>query len=138
MSFHQNTLSPQALKYSSFSKKIFGQLLQTPAFSSVAGFHATSYQEYCDIRDYGFRQPIAIIPNGISDLKVDLDDNKKCKQVLFIGRIHPIKGIENLLKAWGVIQHYFVGWELIIAGPGEEKYIAELKSIAKKIKIKKI
>lgn len=133
----RGTLSPQALKYSSFSKKIFSKLLQTPAFDSVAGFHATSFQEYCDIRNYGFRQPIAIIPNGISDLQITEEDHRKCNQVLFVGRIHPIKGIENLLKAWSMIQHYFVDWELIIAGPGEDKYIAELKNLARKLKLKR-
>ncbi len=132
----RGTLSPQALKYSPFSKKIFSKLLQNPAFSSVTGFHATSFQEYCDIRNYGFRQPVAIIPNGIS-VPRNIEDHKKCNQVLFVGRIHPIKGIENLIKAWSMIQQYHVDLELVIAGPGEDKYIAQLKNLARKLKLKR-
>ena len=132
----RGTLSPQALKYSSFSKKIFSKLLQTPAFDSVAGFHATSFQEYCDIRNYGFSQPVAIIPNGISIPRA-IEDHKKHNQVLFVGRIHPIKGIKNLLQAWSMIQQYHVDWELVIVGPGENKYIAELKNLASKLKLKR-
>lgn len=132
----RGTLSPQALKYSPLSKKIFSHLLQTPAFSTVSGFHATSFQEYCDIRNYGFRQPVAIIPNGIS-VPLTNKEHKKCNQILFVGRIHPIKGIENLLKAWSMIQHFYLDWKLVIAGPGEDRYIAELKNLAKKLKLKR-
>ena len=93
----RGTLSPQALKYSPLSKKIFSHLLQTPAFSAVSGFHATSFQEYCDIRNYGFRQPVAIIPNGIQSLY----KKRTCKMQsnTFCWPYSSNKGIENLLKA---------------------------------------
>src|SRR5690348_2434417 len=58
-------LSPAALSFSRVKKNLFWHLLQKPAITRAACFHATSEQEYRDIRAAGFSQPVAIIPNGI-------------------------------------------------------------------------
>ncbi|MEP3266509.1 MAG: glycosyltransferase, partial [Hyphomicrobiales bacterium] len=117
-------LSPQALKFSSAKKFIFSKIFQNRALQDVTLFHATSEQEYRDIRAYGLKQPVVIIPNGID--MPDLVPTKKTarRRLLFFGRIHPIKGLENLLKAWSNIEKDFPDWDLQITGPGEPQYIA--------------
>ncbi len=48
-------------------------------------------------------------------------------RLLYLGRLHPIKGIENLLKAMATMTN---GMTLSICGEGEADYQARLKSLA--------
>lgn len=49
-------------------------------------------------------------------------------RIIFIGRIHPIKGIENLLA--GLVLLHDIKYELIIYGSGEASYLDYLKSVS--------
>jgi len=97
-------------------------------------FHATSESEYKDIRRLGYGQPVAIIPNGV-DLPDDLRDprHSKMKRVLFLGRLHPIKGLENLCRAWISIQDHYSDWEIHFTGPDEIGYLKSLENLVKKL-----
>ena len=65
-----------------------------------------------------------------SELKTS---NSKLKKVVFFGRVHKVKAVDHLVKAWGQLQAGLPDWELVIAGPdcgakGElEAIIAEEK-----------
>ena len=54
------------------------------------------------------RAPIAVIPNGadIPNTPRDMNTNRaRLKRLLFLGRIHPVKGIDNLLSGQkGILQ----------------------------------
>ena len=129
-------LSEAALQLSAPGKRIFWYLGQKAALDATACFHATSSAEYNDLRRFGITAPIAVIPNGV-DL-VALPDQVGSRQVgllsrqrtaLFLGRIHPIKGIDALIAAWGRVAGEFPQWRLRIVGPGEPIHISALKDI---------
>ena len=61
----RGTLSEWAFQHGSVVKRLFWPLVQKPALTATSCFHATAESEYKDIRRMGFRQPVAIIPNGI-------------------------------------------------------------------------
>ena len=61
----RGTLSTKAFKSGSIMKSLFWPLIQKPALRDSTIFHATSIQEKNDIRDLGFIQPIAVVPNGM-------------------------------------------------------------------------
>lgn len=90
---------------------------------------ATSAIEYQTIRAAGFRQPVAIIPNGVT---LDAAAQSYCpntkdnhRTVLFLSRLHPGKGVTLLLRAWSELQTS--GWRLIIAGGTQDNdYLAEI------------
>jgi len=123
-------LSAVALQRSALLKKAVWPFLLRPTVRDAVAFHATSEQEYRDLRKLGFKQPVAVLPNGIDvpDLKPKMP--KPVKQLLFLGRIHPIKGIDNLLKAWAVVQGRFADWQLTIAGPDNGGYLGKMKNLA--------
>ena len=58
-------LGREALRFSRFRKLAFWYALQGSALRSATCFHATSEQEYRDVRAAGLHQPVAIVPNGI-------------------------------------------------------------------------
>ena len=49
------------------------------------------------------------------------------KTVLFLGRLHPVKGLERLLAAWGRLDSFHPAWQLVLAGPDEGGYRAVLE-----------
>ena len=65
---------------------------------SASVLHATSELEASELRELGLHQPIAIIPNGVDtpSLTQTHSLSKGSKQALFIGRIHPKKGLPML------------------------------------------
>lgn len=137
----RGTFAPAAWNSGSKIKKLFWPLLQKPALDKTVCFHATSYSEYLDIRRMGYKQPVAIIPNGIDvpELSItQLDSSSDMKTLLFLGRIHPIKGIDMLLYAWSTLQHEFQNWQLKIIGPDNNNYLATLKEIANRLKLQRV
>lgn len=126
-------VAPEALRFSARKKRLFWALLQRPAFAHAAAWHATCLEEADDIRAFGVKAPIAIIPNGIDEasLLADHSSERDKRTVLFMSRIHPKKGLPNLIAAWSDIANQRAHWELVIVGPDEGGHRAELADQAK-------
>lgn len=132
------TLSRWSLSRSRITKKIFWHLFQKSALKKTDCFHATSKEEYYDIRRMGFSQPVCIIPCGINFLPLVKKLPNRRKNLLFLARIHPKKGVENLLKAWSKLQDKFNDWDLNIVGPNEGGYSNSMKNLSKKLINKRV
>jgi glycosyltransferase involved in cell wall biosynthesis len=134
-------LGGAALQFSRMKKVLFWQLLQGPAIHCAACFHATSGQEYEDIRAYGLTQPVAIIPNGI-DLPQSQGHASGAgaadRLVLSLGRIHPKKGLDRLVHAWGKVEAAHPGWRLRIVGPSEVDHEAQLRTLVATLKLGRV
>lgn len=138
----RGTLAPAALSRSRLKKFIF-KPLQWPAITRAALLHATSDMEHADSRNNGFTNPIAIIPNGIDIPDMARDDvnepsRRAPRRLLFLGRLHPIKGIELLLHAWRELQDERRDWELVIAGKGDDAYVASLQALAARLELQRV
>lgn len=131
-------MSSWALGRSAVMKTIFWKLLQEPAVRTAACFHATAESEYADIRRLGFKQPICIIPCGVNMQSLEQKQLGGRRQLLFLGRIHPIKGVDNLLHAWQAVEHKFQDWDLVVAGPDNVDYLAKMQALAEKLQLKRI
>ncbi len=139
----RGSFSKVAFRNGSILKKLFWPLYQKPSFQNVSLFHATSIDEYLDIRNMGFKQPVAIIPNGIDIPNNFLKKDSIFRTVLFLGRIHPIKGLDLLLPAWKIIQDKHPDWELKIIGDdvgyhGSTGYKIKLKNISNQLKLQRV
>ena len=135
----RGTLAPAARARSKLKKRLF-KPLQWPAITRAQLLHATSEMEYADIRQFGLRHPVAVIPNGIDipELPAESATHPGAsgpRRLLFLGRLHPIKGIELLLEAWQALQESHPDWELIIAGKGDEAYVASLQALSARLKL---
>ena len=117
-------LMPLALKHKSLKKLIAMCLYQKSDINNANLLIATSSIEYESFRNLGFKNPIAIIPNGIEQINFNTskkNKNSADKNFLFLSRIHPIKGLLNLIKAWSILN--VDGWKLKIVGPNEDNYL---------------
>lgn len=120
--------SPQALRYSKWKKKPVLFLLKKISHKAI--FHATAPKESEEIRAL-FGPDVEIVEYGnFCFLDEQLNIPVK-KQLLFVGRIHPIKAIENLIEAVSISDAFQrENFTLKIVGKvdkGQEKYLEQLK-----------
>ena len=139
----RGAFSTWAMNYGSRSKKIFWPLLQRPALMQASCFHATAESEYQDIRRLGFKQPVAIISNGIDVPEYAKKTPRDFRILLFLGRVHPKKGIDILLSAWAAVMDRFPGWRLLVVGTDsgygtQGGYLQHLKALTLELKLKRI
>lgn len=126
----RGAFAPWAMAWGSRWKPLFWRLLQGPAMDQVACFHATAEEEYRDIRRLRFRQPVAIIPNGVHVPDYHPKRGASPRTLLFLGRIHPNKGLDVLLPAWREVQEAFPRWRLRIVGPDNEGHLTAMQALA--------
>jgi glycosyltransferase involved in cell wall biosynthesis len=134
------TMAKQRLKW--IYDALFGYKLLRDA-SKVIALSQTEAQQY---RSMGVpEEKIAIIPNGIDlseygDLpakgsfrrKQSIDDDEKI--VLYLGRIHRIKGIDILLEAFSKVTKTLEKVKLVVVGP-DDGYLGELEALIEALKM---
>jgi glycosyltransferase involved in cell wall biosynthesis len=139
-------LDTWSLNYNRMKKRLAWLLYERRNLRYATAFHATSAAEAQAIRNLGFRQPIAVLPNGISlprcneksDRAVIIDsfaELRDKKWLLFMSRIHPKKGLEDLLHVWRELGAQFPDWQLVVAGSDIIGYEAELKRLVNELKL---
>ncbi|MEN3975973.1 glycosyltransferase [Emcibacter sp. SYSU 3D8] len=132
-------LGAEALRFSRLKKQMFWQAAQGRAVRSVSCFHATAEQEYEDIRAFGLAQPVAIVPNGIDlPTTVRMPRQPESRTVLSLGRIHPKKGLDRLIKAWSLVEASHPDWRLEIVGPSEGGHGAELEALSRELGLNRV
>ena len=133
--------------YHQVKKRVYWMFFAYPAFKNCSKIHALTERESNTIRRYFPNQEIEIIPHGIETNIPDAqnrqaDEFSKPPYILFLGRIHPVKGIKTLINAFGqAIKSSSRKLRLVIAGPTQEKereYAAELHSLVKKWEISEL
>jgi glycosyltransferase involved in cell wall biosynthesis len=56
------------------------------------------------------------------------------RTLLFLSRLHPIKGLKDLVTAWARVRPQ--GWRAVIAGPNENNHQQEIESLAKSLDVR--
>ena len=140
------TLDPWCLNYKSLKKRIFSFLIQKRILNKASALHALTEKEREDIKKFGIGNYVKVIPNGI-DIKefenlpsrLELENIypqlKNKKVILFLGRLHPIKGLDILARAFGAIAEKRDDICLLFVGPNEDEYREKIESILKKEKV---
>ena len=144
-------LDPWALRNALWKKRLVRALWEDAAHRSAACFHAISEGEYESMREYGLRNPICVIPNGVDlpraveslELRVESSPFEPVAQgrkvLLYLGRIHSKKGLANLIRAWKATPNSqssrLNSWILAIAGWDQGGHEEELKRLASELGI---
>jgi len=79
-----------------------------------------------------------IIPNGVDVKKFDAVKGRKGKnfKVIFVGRLHPQKGLKYLIKAVGGLKDKAKNLEICLVGKGTEE--EDLKGLVERLSLKRI
>ena len=106
---------------------------------SATCLHATAEHEREDIRTMGYEGPIAVIPNAVATPQHKPErKHRKLRRLVYLARIHPIKGTRVLIDLWRNLAAEFPDWELDIAGVDDGGQVAKLKAHVAKLNLKRI
>ena len=136
---------PWILNRSRWKKKLAHWLFEDANFRQVKLWRALTPREADQIRACGITAPIVVAPNGLMLENFPAPEKKDepietpfipClaktgRRALFLGRIHPKKGLDLLLSSWAALNGARNDWELVIAGPDENGYLNEIQSTAR-------
>jgi glycosyltransferase involved in cell wall biosynthesis len=136
-------LDSWAVRNSRWKKRIALWAYERRHLESAGCLHALCDAEVEAMRAFGLRNPVCVVPNSISllahgDAGHEVVSNANPKTLLYLGRLHPKKGLTTLLRAW----HRFDGrrdqggdWQLVVAGWDQGGYERELRQLAEMLSI---
>lgn len=132
------TLNEWAVGYHFYKKLPYWLLLDQRVVHSVRRLHFTSQEERIQAERWIKKTRFEVVPLGL-DLQpfLKIIEVGKFREVhkilpntpliLFLGRIHPIKGLENLIRAMSSIKKHLNSPILILAGEGASSYVGSLR-----------
>jgi glycosyltransferase involved in cell wall biosynthesis len=134
------TLEPWCLSQKAFKKKIYSALVLKRVLRKASALHAITEGEVKGISAFVDNRKLCVIPNGVNledfrDLPAREEIEKAYpelsgkKVILFLGRIHPKKGLNILAKAFGAILKKRRDIQLVIAGPDDCGYKSNIERI---------
>ena len=134
-------LYPQALARSAWKKKLlltWGGVDKD--LKETACIHCTCREEMIHYRALGYRNAVAVIPNPvpIPNFVDGLKNERSIKQIGFLGRLHPRKNVEALIKAWELLDKKTQNAQLVIMGKGDKEYETMLKTYVKQQDIQNV
>jgi glycosyltransferase involved in cell wall biosynthesis len=136
------TLEAYSLGRSWWKKRLALRAYEMENLKRADCLHATAISEAASFRRFGLRNPIAVIPNGVSEewLSIRGDSDRfrnrfaikpKSRLLLFLSRLHPKKGLPLLFEAMAKFGSSLSEWLLVIAGFEDESgYQKELERVA--------
>jgi len=137
-------LDPWQLRQSlgkDLKKQLALALYERRHLRQAACLHALNTSEHEAIRSFGARNPVAVMPNGV-DLPAPAQgpavppwaNSEDRNTLLFLSRVHPKKGLDELLDGWALTQPKRHNWQLVVAGPPKDAaYGAALRAQAQRL-----
>jgi glycosyltransferase involved in cell wall biosynthesis len=134
-------LGPAALKYKGVKKRVYWFLIAKRLVERSGAVIALSQRELRDIRAARIDVQGYVVPNGavVEELsRIDEDATVAAtltsaatdeRYILFLGRLHRIKGLDILLPAFEEVTKSDPKVSLVIAGTPDASYSAELESL---------
>jgi poly(glycerol-phosphate) alpha-glucosyltransferase len=131
-------MDPWALANSKWKKTIAAWVFENAVLRDAMCFHALCASEADAIRAYGLSHRIEVVPNGVElPEKLNTEETESAKgkkRLLFLGRIHPKKGLLGALRAWAELkrdmsQEKWREWQFVIAGWDQGGHEGELKRL---------
>jgi glycosyltransferase involved in cell wall biosynthesis len=129
-------LHEPALRQRGWRKKVVRRLGQDAILNRAAVLHATAIEEAEEIRRLGFSTPIAVIPWGVETPgPASSGSPADPRVVLFLGRFHPTKGLDVLLRSWARAATCFPSARLLLAGYDDGGFKEQFVTMARSLGI---
>ena len=116
-------LEPWSLRQGWLKKRIARFLFQDRDLRGAAALHATAASEVGSFRKLGLGNAVIVAPNGVNlpETKVERSGGGKRRRALFVSRMHPKKGVLELIEAWRRVQGESWCLELVYTVRNEEE-----------------
>lgn len=138
--YHQRgVFDPERLRFRAWKKRLYIKFAEVPLLKRANTLICLTEAEIASYRALGVNTRCEVIPNGIDVEKYwqetpeewhgRLGIPRDAKVILFLSRLHPIKGADRLIRAFLSIREKFPKAVLVCAGPDEFKLQEKFKSI---------
>jgi len=118
-------LEPWSLRHKRLKKLLAWWMYQSRDFRAASLVHVTSEQELASIRLLSKSIGVVLAPNGVDIPTPYSFPTSSARRLLFLSRVHPKKGLYNLIDAWSITRPK--SWILDIVGPGSSDYLSEIR-----------
>ena len=116
------------------------KLVQDHIMKSSDTIHALTEAEMTRIAELGYGTPVVVAPNGVNpdllDCAPDISEFMArypklagTLVILFLGRLHKIKGLDVLARSYARISHKRKDCTLLVAGPDEDGSRKQMESL---------
>jgi glycosyltransferase involved in cell wall biosynthesis len=126
-----------ALKQSAYKKQIYLRVIERSNLNNSQALHLTSQKEQQEVCSLSLNVPTFVLPHGVyvappipnapyllrEYFNLPVDE----PVILFLSRLHPVKGLDYLIPALSKLTHH--RFSFILAGNGTPEYEAEIKSL---------
>ena len=143
-------LDKWALANSRWKKVMAAYAFENAVLRDASCLHALCLAEADAIRAYGLQQRIEVVPNGVElpavlagDSRSKTEDSRVGRRrLVFLGRIHPKKGLVGALRAWAKLRNSpsairdSAEWQFVIAGWDQGGHEAELRALCADLGLK--
>ena len=131
-------LDPWAIQNSNLKKKLAWYGWEERNLTNAASIHALAENEAEAIKQAIPMAKIVVIPNAVSLPKERTKPRRNSgkRSLLFLGRIHPKKGLRELVLQWSQLSlDRQNAWSVTIAGPDEGGHRKELESLVAELNL---
>lgn len=127
--YPEGCLEPWALHFKGWKKSLYWHLIEKRNYTWANGVIALTRTEIEQVHNAGYRGKITIIPNGVSlaelekpiNIEEGLPSDLLGKRIiLFMSRIHRIKALDVLVRAFAEITNDLPDHVLVVAGPRDD------------------
>ena len=130
----RGSLDPGALAFSAAKKAWYFRLGGSRALEEAAAFHVTSERERAYVEALLPGSQFGIVPNGVlvpsdEELARWAGVPATAPTLLFLGRIHAVKNVIPLVRAWASVASRHPGAKLVLAGPDDHGHRAEVERV---------
>ena len=121
-------ISDWGLRQKALKKRTYRFFVLDRMLREAGALHAITQAEKKQVRKLGFKTPVVVAPNGIEQSRfADIPSPQSLierfpklngkRVALFLGRLHPKKGLDILARSFSAIAGQFEDLVLLIAGP---------------------
>lgn len=144
--YTHGTFEPWRMSFKKYKKKLYMALIERKILMEAAGIVVCNGAETIFLQKYGITTPIKRIPWGIqlgskNSTRNELENFFPALQakpyILFLSRLHRMKGLDLLIPAFAKATKRSRDWHLVIAGPDEGGYKQIIENMVKNCDLNK-
>lgn len=115
-------MSNFSFSHKKVKKEIFHKFFQRYFLKKCDALIVTSVDEKNDVEKWLPNSYIQIIPNGVVLPTLNIDSSQEKNEIIYIGRIDPVKNIHLIIQAWSIVFRDFPNLSLRIIGKSNSSY----------------
>jgi len=133
----RGVFGPSHLRFRALKKSIYIRLVERPIMRRATGLVALTPEEVRSFQAFGVKTPIHLVPNGIDATRfrrsaaagalADMGISDSQKVIVFMGRVHTLKGPDLLVDAFIAIAGHHPDAVLVLAGSDEQGLMSTLR-----------